>query len=103
MKYGQMIYEARKRLGLTQKDVARILDVSNGYISDIEGGRRAPPSFGRSRQIAKLLHIQLSELVHAAAVEHGYYKVPAAGTERYRDLLRQTIDELCDSVAEEKR
>ncbi len=39
---GSRIKEIRKYLRLTQKELAKTLDISNGYISDIEKGKKNP-------------------------------------------------------------
>lgn len=72
--FGQIIAEARKALGLSQKDLAaKVLKedgkpISPQYLNDIEHDRRNPPSEFIIEQLAK--HLKLSEepLIAAAGM-----------------------------------
>ena len=41
MEIGTVLADARKRAGIAQKDLARMLGISPQYLSDMEQGRRA--------------------------------------------------------------
>lgn len=41
-KIGKEIKEARKKMNLTQKNLAKDIDISRNYLSDIECGRYIP-------------------------------------------------------------
>lgn len=43
MTFGEAIVEARRVLGLTQKDLAERVGISPQYLNDIERDRRVPP------------------------------------------------------------
>lgn len=60
--YGEQIKSYRIRLGLTQSQVANELEVTPGYISNVENGRTAM-SLRFLIYYAKLMGITLDELV----------------------------------------
>ncbi len=70
--FGQTIAEARKRAGLTQKELAAKLKKEDGtpispqYLNDIEHDRRgAPPDF-LLKQLSKILDLDLDLLAYRA-------------------------------------
>ncbi len=60
--YGEQIKSYRIKLGLTQLQVANELDVTPGYISNVENGRTAM-SLRLLTFYAKLMHVSLDSLV----------------------------------------
>lgn len=72
MTFGQIIAEARKKLGLSQKDLALQIKKEDGssispqYLNDIERDRRNPPSEFFIAQFAKELHLRKGYLILAA-------------------------------------
>lgn len=60
--YGEIIKSYRVNLGLTQNEVAVDLDVTPGYISNVENGRTAM-SLRILMYYAKLMGVTLDELV----------------------------------------
>ena len=60
--YGEQIKNYRINLGMTQNQVAKALDVTPGYISNVENGRTAM-SLKILIYYAKLMGITLDELV----------------------------------------
>mgnify|MGYP002353861388 FL=1 len=59
---GQIIKEARKEKRITQRDLAKSIDVDFTYISKIETGALEPPSETVINRIAKILDIDANEL-----------------------------------------
>ena len=61
--FGQVITEARKKAGLTQKEVAERLRREDGrkvlppYLNDLEHDRRYPPENSVIDQLAKILGV----------------------------------------------
>lgn len=61
--FGQVITEARKKVGLTQKEVAERLRRGDGrkvlppYLNDLEHDRRYPPENEVIEQLAKILKL----------------------------------------------
>ena len=68
-RYGETIKSYRINLGLTQNEVAMDLDVTPGYISNVENGRTAM-SLRILIYYAKLMGVTLDELV--GNIEPGY-------------------------------
>ncbi len=72
MSFGQLIMDARKCQGLTQKEVAARIQKEDGspispqYLNDLERDRRNPPSPHFLRQFADVLRIDYETLVFAA-------------------------------------
>lgn len=72
--FGQLIAEARKALGLSQKDLAAKVRKEDGeaispqYLNDIEHGRRNPPSEFIIVQLAKHLELRPEPLIAAAGI-----------------------------------
>ena len=72
MTFGQIISEARKRLGISQKTLAERIKKENGeaispqYLNDIERDRRNPPSEHLISQFSKELKIPKDYLLLAA-------------------------------------
>ena len=60
-RFGQRIKELRKRLGLTQEDLAFKVGVDRSYMGFVERGERNP-TLSKIAKIAKTLNISLSEL-----------------------------------------
>ena len=67
--YGELIKSYRINLGLTQGQVASELDVTPGYISNVENGRTAM-SLRILIYYAKMMHVTLDSLV--GELEPGY-------------------------------
>lgn len=59
---GEVITLRRKRLGLSQEELAKQSEVDRAFISNIERGKRNP-SFGIVRSISDGLKMRLSRLV----------------------------------------
>ena len=67
--YGEQIKSYRIKLGLTQNQVAAEMDVTPGYISNIENGRTAM-SLRFLIYYAKLMGVTLDELVGTLEPEY---------------------------------
>ena len=57
----------RKLAGLTQQDLARMSDVTQGYISKLERGDRTNPVFDKLDRIARVLrrfgrHVEVGQI-----------------------------------------
>ncbi len=59
---GEVISMRRKRLRLSQEELAHLSGVDRAFISDIERGKRCP-SFGVVASIAEGLNFKLSRLI----------------------------------------
>ena len=59
---GKVIMLRRKRLGISQEDLAKDTGVDRAFISSIENGKRSP-SFGSVQRIARGLNMRFTRLV----------------------------------------
>lgn len=72
MTFGQAVGQARQKVGLAQKDLARRVKKEDGrsispqYLNDIEHDRRGAPSDHLIRQLAKVLAIRVEYLYYLA-------------------------------------
>lgn len=57
------IKRLRERLGLSQEKLARLADVSNNTIVNIEAGKQQNPTVETIKKIAKALDVSIEELV----------------------------------------
>lgn len=65
-KVGEAIRARRKELKFTQKQLAEILKISQGYISDLEKGDIENPSLKRLEIITEELQMDISKLFDAS-------------------------------------
>ncbi|PIS13834.1 XRE family transcriptional regulator [Candidatus Shapirobacteria bacterium CG09_land_8_20_14_0_10_47_13] len=63
-RFGQRIKELRKRLGLTQEDLAFKVGVDRSYMGFVERGEKNP-TLKRIISISKALGVSLSELFNS--------------------------------------
>jgi DNA-binding XRE family transcriptional regulator len=57
------IKQAREKLGLSQEKLARLADVSNNTIINIEAGKQKNPTIETLKKIAKALNIPIEDLI----------------------------------------
>ena len=77
--FGRYIYETRKEMGLSQKQLAEMIEREEGggsispqYLNDIEHDRRSPSSDHMIQQFARTLKVSANYLSYLAG------RVPAA-------------------------
>ncbi|MBQ9887325.1 MAG: helix-turn-helix transcriptional regulator [Lachnospiraceae bacterium] len=85
--YSSKIKDLRIQMGLTQNEVAKELEVTPGYISNVENGRTAM-SLRILIYYAKLMNISLDSLV-------GQLEPSYESTATYRELMNE-ISKLSD-------
>ena len=71
----------REELGLSRRDVVTRTQLSYPYVSQLEGGYRAP-SLGSARKLADALHLPVEEVVRAAGGELSGSPEPSAPARR---------------------
>ena len=96
MTFGQIVVDARKRLGISQKQLAEQIKKEDGesispqYLNDIERDRRNPPSEYLIKQFARELKLSTDYLLLAAGM------LP-------RDLMEKVGDSDPNAVADAVR
>jgi transcriptional regulator with XRE-family HTH domain len=63
MAASNIIKRARKKLGLSQEKLARLADVSNNTIINIEAGKQKNPTIETLKGISKALKIPIEDLL----------------------------------------
>lgn len=61
MKFGQNFKRIRKRMNMTQEELATKMEISRSYLSDIEN-RRTNPSIKTVKKLADGLGVSVNEL-----------------------------------------
>jgi len=77
-KFGNYMRKLRKEKGLTLKQVEKVAEVSNAYLSQIERGVRNPPHPDILKRLAKAYEVTHRELLIAA----GYLEDPEEQVKR---------------------
>ncbi len=62
VKLGKNLKKIRTEKGISQGDIARFLDVSRGYISNIENGK-ANPTLSTIAKLAKSIKTEIDSLI----------------------------------------
>ena len=70
-RFGDALRKARRNAEKTLGDVAKLLDVSVVYVSDVERGNRRPFSNERILKIATFVRADPTPLIAAAVAERG--------------------------------
>lgn len=55
--------QLREKLGLSQEKLARLADVSNNTIINIEAGKQDNPTIDTLKKVAKALDVSVEELI----------------------------------------
>ncbi len=84
--FGRKFRRWRKDVGLTMGDVARELNLSIAYISDIERGNRPPPRVEILKKAAETLSQDPLDVVIAAAQSRGAYELSTAPTAKHQEV-----------------
>ena len=66
MSFGEKVAEQRKKLGLSQKELAQKVGISPQYLNDIEHGKRNPDSDALIEKLAKALQLDNAVLYYLA-------------------------------------
>ena len=70
-RFGEALRRARRNAEKTLGDVAKLLDVSVVYVSDVERGNRRPFGNERILKVAKFVKADPAPLIAAAIAERG--------------------------------
>lgn len=66
----------RRLSNVTLADVAQACGCSVSYVSDVEHGRRRPPTYVMLVTLADAFNVPLAEVLELASVAQGYVHVP---------------------------
>jgi DNA-binding XRE family transcriptional regulator len=57
------VKQLREKLGLSQEKLARLADVSNNTIINIEAGKQDNPTIDTLKKVAKALNVPVEDLI----------------------------------------
>ena len=57
------VKQLREKLGLSQEKLARLADVSNNTVINIEAGKQDNPTIDTLKKVAKALNVSVEELI----------------------------------------
>lgn len=66
LSFGPLLRRARRLRGLSVRGLARMAGISSAYLSQLENGKRNPPSPERLQKLASCLHVRMGRLMEAA-------------------------------------
>jgi transcriptional regulator with XRE-family HTH domain len=104
--FGEAMRDLRRRKGVTQKEMAAALGVSQAYLSALEHGNRSAPSFDFIQRVAGYFNIiwdDLEDLMRVAGLSHPRVVIDTSGLDAaytalanrlahdIRNLDRQTV------------
>jgi PTS system nitrogen regulatory IIA component len=90
--FGKMLKEKRMNAGLSLRELAGRVDISPGYLSDLENEKVAPPTEKRILEMARALGIEKDELLKAAEKVDPEVAKYVAQEPRAADFLRMAKD-----------
>lgn len=78
--FGNLIYKSRKKLNLTQSELADLLGVTNKAVSKWENGK-AKPTIAILRKLSALFNISIEELlsIEEKSIENKIIKIVITG------------------------
>ncbi|MBI2635479.1 MAG: helix-turn-helix transcriptional regulator [Parcubacteria group bacterium] len=60
---GKTVKKLREKLGISQEKLARLADVSNNTVVNIEAGKQDNPTIDTLKKVAKALDIPVEDLI----------------------------------------
>ena len=95
-RFGDALRKARRNAGNTLGDVARLLEVSVVYVSDVERGNRRPFNNERLLKIARFVKTDPAPLIAAADIERGVIEYDIA---KAKPLEAAVVGDLVSGLA----
>ncbi|WP_152046442.1 helix-turn-helix domain-containing protein [Aureimonas psammosilenae] len=99
--FGERIRLLRRQRGVTQREMAEALGVSNAYLSALEHGRRGRPTWDMLQRIIGYLNViwdDAEELERLAELSHPRVAIDTGGLSpaatRLANRLAETVDSL---------
>jgi transcriptional regulator with XRE-family HTH domain len=116
--FGEAVRRIRRERGITQKEMAKALNVSPAYLSALESGKRGRPGFDFLQRVAGYLNIiwdEADDLFRVASISHPRVVVDTSGLPadytafanrlagEIRTLSPQTVSELSAVLANARK
>ena len=90
--FGEAIRRIRRERGVSQKDMARALNVSAAYLSALENGKRGQPGFDFLQRVAAISHPRV--VVDTAGMPASYTALANRLARQIRVIRPETVLEL---------
>ncbi|MDQ1333954.1 MAG: HTH-type transcriptional regulator, competence development regulator [Thermodesulfobacteriota bacterium] len=90
--FGDILRDLRLDLGVGLRELARLINTSPGYLSDVENGRAAPPSEDVIVRLARALKVDKQRLLMAARKVDPELSEYVAQQPEVADFLRTAKD-----------
>lgn len=110
--FGALLREARQRAGLSVTALAKHLGVSKNFVSEVERGSKPPFTTSRTLDVSRLLEMDSTALLQAAARHSGKYELPVLSEQHgltaahlvatWANLTPQTLSELVTTTLRNK-
>ena len=96
--FGEAMRRLRRQKGVTQKEMAAALGVSQAYLSALEHGNRSAPSFDFIQRVAGYFNViwdDLDELMRVAGLSHPRVVIDTSGLDaEYTALANRLAHEI---------
>ena len=103
--FGAKLRELRGRKGLTQKQMAAALNVSAAYLSALEHGRRAAPSFDFVQRVTGYFNViwdDAEELQRLASISNPKVSIDTSGLDPKATELANQLAQRISSMTKEE-
>jgi transcriptional regulator with XRE-family HTH domain len=90
--FGDILRDLRLETGVGLRELARLINTSPGYLSDVENGRAAPPSEKIIMHMARALNVDKQRLLAAARKVDPELSQYVAQQPEVADFLRTAKD-----------
>jgi transcriptional regulator with XRE-family HTH domain len=99
-RFGKRVKERRKEVGVSLRQLAKLLGLTPAYISRIENGHENPPKAEYISRIAQILELDESELFKLVPTDMRYQRIPDEIMEGYRksDITTKKVPEFFRTV-----
>ena len=99
--FGERLRVLRRRRGVTQRQMAAALGISNAYLSALEHGHRGRPTFDLLHRIIGYLGVIWEELQRLADISHPRVTVDTSGLSANATRLANRLAETIPVMGEE--
>lgn len=100
--FGSHLREVRQRRGMSLRGLARQMNWSAPYLSDIELGKRRPPSEEKIWEVSRILEIFPDQLHELARLERGPVKLPLDAEHKEKAKTALVLEKVWSHLTEDE-
>lgn len=100
--FGSYLKKLRTENGMTQEEIAKLLDISIAYVSDVERGSRAPFCDRDCRKLAKEFGVNQDEFLEIAHKSRPNYVLDGRNVSDTKRTLGARLGEAWDDLDDRK-